>query len=57
MYYEWTYECSEKAFVVWKIEGGRAEALLKVKSQEKASRACDLYEKYGHGELRYPVKG
>lgn len=55
--YEYTYECAEKAFVVWKIAGLKAEALLKVNTQEKASRACDLYEKYGHGELRYPVKG
>lgn len=55
--YEYTYEVIEKAFVVWKIEGMRAEALLKVQTQEKAERACRLYEKFGHGALRYPVKG
>lgn len=55
--YEYTYEVAEKAFVIWKIEGLKAEALLKTKKQEQASRACELYEKYGHGEIRYPVKG
>lgn len=55
--YEYNWETTEKAFVVWKIEGMKAEALLKVNTQKKASRACELYEKYGHGKLRYPVKG
>lgn len=54
--YEYSYEVSEKAFIIWKIEGMKAEALLKVKDQKRAERACTLYEKYGHGSLRYPVK-
>lgn len=54
--YEYSYEVSEKAFIIWKIEGMKAEAILKTKKQERAERACALYEKYGHGSLRYPVK-
>lgn len=55
--YEYTYETAERAFIIWKLEGMKAEALLKVDTQAKAERACHLYEKFGHGALRYPVKG
>jgi len=55
--YEYSYEVAERAFIIWKIEGMKAEALLKVDTQAKAERACHLYEKFGHGALRYPVKG
>jgi len=55
--YEYSYEIAERAFVIWKIEGMKAECILKVNTQEKAQRACQLYEKFGHGVLRYPVKG
>ena len=55
--YEYSYNVSEKTFLVWKVEGRKVEILLKVRTQEKAERACKLYEKYGHGALRYPVRG
>lgn len=55
MWYGYEYR-EDGRWNVYKVEGGKLEVLLIVKELEKAERAEELYDKYGHGALRYPRK-
>ena len=54
--YEYSYEATMKKFVVWEHDGMKCTAVLVTDTQERAERAEALYETYGAGVLRYPVK-
>lgn len=54
--FEYTYEINMKRYVIWKHDGMKCEAILVTNTEDKARKATTLYEKYGAGILRYPVK-
>lgn len=55
MWYDYKW-CADGSWDVFVRDGHQVEVLMHTRSLERAERAVELYDKYGHGELRYPRK-